>query len=81
MTEPNYELLTALIRNVLQQDNAETRRTLLQLTTGQRDLLRMIEDLRHDLSTIIKMEIDGGFAHLETRFEQRFDEMVRRAPD
>jgi len=78
MVDPNYKLMMTMLSD-LHTDIADTRRMLLQLTTGQRDLLRMIEDLRHDLSTIIKMEIDGGFAHLETRFDQRLEQMVKRA--
>lgn len=77
MADADYKLMMGVLQ-MLQQDTAENRRILLQLTTGQRDLLHMIEAMRDDLVTMVKIEISGSFAHLETRLLEHIERRLEK---
>lgn len=54
----------------LNQNQMDTARSIM-------DTIRAINSLRTDLELLIRTEIGGLFAHLETRLEQRIDERMK----
>jgi hypothetical protein len=51
------------------------------LSENQMLISRGISSLRDDLELMIRTEIGGLFAHLETRLEQRLDAAVTKMMD
>lgn len=87
MPEPNLEFIAAQLKRVLDEQSGmrdeqramrvEQRRTAEALV----GLSRSIEHIREDLVLMIKAEIGGMFANLETRLEHRLAaEIEERLP-
>ena len=73
MVDTNISEQLTRILDELRAQRVELRR----LTDNQMLLNRSINSLRDDLELMIRTEIGGLFAHLETRLEQRIDSAVR----
>jgi hypothetical protein len=71
---PTLEEQMARVLDELRAIRIEQRR----LSENQMLTSRAINSLRDDLELMIRTEIGGLFAHLETRLEQRIDEAVGR---
>jgi len=54
------------------------RNEMRRLSENQMMTSRAISGLRDDLELMIRAEIGGLFAHLETRLEHRIDQVVRK---
>jgi hypothetical protein len=65
---------SAMLIDELRAIRAEMRR----LSENQMLTSRAITSLRDDLELMIRTEIGGLFAHLETRLEQRIDAAVQK---
>jgi len=87
MAETNYALLGQNITQLMQGqreimtrlDRMHTeleaqRNELRRLAENQMDGNRALRGMRDDINLMIRTEIGGLFAHLETRLEQRIDE-------
>jgi hypothetical protein len=85
MAEPSLDLILKLQTQTLvelRQSRAEQRdlRDLLLKTIDfTRRIERRVEELRDDLELMIKAEIGGRLAHVETRLEQHVDLAVEAA--
>jgi hypothetical protein len=72
-SDSEYTMLVDELRAI----RAEMRR----LSENQMLTSRAITSLRDDLELMIRTEIGGLFAHLETRLEQRIDAVMQRTTE
>jgi len=82
MAEVTLEFIAEQLKRVL-DEQASMRNELGRLNQNQmdtarsiRDTIRAINSLRTDLELMIRTEIGGLFAHLETRLEHRIAEQL-----
>jgi len=82
MTEVTLEFIAEQLKRVL-DEQASMRNELGRLNQNQmdtarsiRDTIRAINSLRTDLELMIRTELGGLFAHLETRLENRIAEQL-----
>jgi len=82
MPEVTLEFIAEQLKRVL-DEQASMRNELGRLNQNQmdtarsiRDTIRAINSLRTDLELMIRTEIGGLFAHLETRLEHRIAEQL-----
>jgi hypothetical protein len=61
-------------------EQAAMRNELRRLSENQMMTARSIQGLRDDLELMIRTEIGGLFAHLETRLERRLDAIIAKVP-
>ena len=89
MTEPDLTLLGENIAQLIEgqrkigarldhmhDEQRAMRNEMRRLTENQMDTTRAIRALRDDLELMIRTEIGGLFAHLETRLEARIAERL-----
>ena len=82
MPEVTLEFIAEQLKRVL-DEQASMRNELGRLNQNQmdtarsiRDTIRAINSLRTDLELMIRTELGGLFAHLETRLENRIAEQL-----
>jgi hypothetical protein len=73
------EFIAKQIERVL-AEQAAMRNELRRLSENQMMTARSIQGLRDDLELMIRTEIGGLFAHLETRLERRIDAVLAKVP-
>jgi hypothetical protein len=76
MAEVTNELLSKLLEQIRDEQRA-LRNEMRRLAENQMDTTRSIRALRDDLELMIRTEIGGLFAHLETRLENRIAERLK----
>lgn len=77
MTETvTLELLFELAKRI-QDEQRATRNEMRRLAENQMDTTRAIRALRDELELMIRTEIGGLFAHLETRLETRIADQLK----
>ena len=76
MAEVTNELLTKLLEQIRDEQRA-LRNEMRRLAENQMDTTRAIRALRDELELMIRTEIGGLFAHLETRLEARIAERLK----
>ena len=76
MAEVTNELLTKLLEQIRDEQRA-LRNEMRRLAENQMDTTRAIRALRDELELMIRTEIGGLFAHLETRLENRIAERLK----
>lgn len=72
LMEGQREVLTRVER--IHTELEAQRNELRRLAENQMDGNRALRGMRDDINLMIRTEIGGLFAHLETRLEQRIDE-------
>ena len=83
MVDTNISEQLTRILDELRAQRVELRRLSENLMLTSRtvnSLAGRLDGLRDDLELMIRTEIGGLFAHLETRLEQRIDEAIRTKP-
>jgi hypothetical protein len=80
MEEIDLKFIGETLARVLDELRA-IRNEQRRLAENQMLTSRAITALRDDLELMIRTEIGGLFAHLETRLEQRIDAAVQRSTD
>jgi hypothetical protein len=76
MAEVTSELLVKLLEQIRDEQRA-LRNEMRRLAENQMDTTRAIRALRDELELMIRTEIGGLFAHLETRLENRIAERLK----
>jgi len=75
MTDEATNLVLEQLKRIHEEQRA-MRNEMRRLTENQMDATRAIRALRDDLELMIRTEIGGLFAHLETRLEARIAERL-----
>ncbi len=82
MAEPDLALIGETLAQILDgqrkllDEQRAMRNEMRRLAENQLDTTRSIRALRDDLELMIRTEIGGLFAHLETRLEHRIAEQL-----
>ena len=66
----NTENLTLRLLREMREEQKQTRRETQRIAENMSGLARLISQLREELTTTLRIEIDGSLAHFETRVEQ-----------
>ena len=75
LMEGQHEILKRLDR--MHTELEAQRNELRRLAESQMDGNRALRGMRDDINLMVRTEIGGLFAHLETRLEQYIDEHLR----
>jgi hypothetical protein len=83
MAEVTLEFISEQLKRVLDEqaslrdEQRAIRNEMRRLAENQMDTTRSIRALRDELELMIRTEIGGLFAHLETRLEKRIAEQLK----
>jgi hypothetical protein len=78
MAETTLEFIGEQLARMLTEQQA-MRAEMRRLSENQLMTARSVSALRDDLELMIKVEIGGLFAHLETRLENRIEDILSKA--
>lgn len=76
MADVDFKLMGENVARLLEEQRA-MRLELRRLAESQQMTANAIRSLRDELELMIRTEIGGLFAHLETRLEHYIDEAIR----
>lgn len=77
MSDITLEFIGEQLARIIDEQRA-LRIELRRLSENQMELARAQRSTRDDVELMIRTEIGGLFAHLETRLEQRIEAVVKK---